>query len=67
MGLSTGSLSTEQIYLSSKHHSLTTSGAGGVFLNSESGWRPSSDSPHENVIVSCLVKVLFPYFASGRL
>ena len=67
MGVGTGSLNTDQIYLSSKHHSLTTSGAQRVFLNSESGWRPSSDSPHENVIVSYLIKVLFPYFASGRL
>ena len=47
MGISSGSLNTNQIYFSSKRKQ----GEDIVMLNSQSGWRPSSDSEQEYVVV----------------
>ena len=47
MGVSSGSLNTNQIYFSSKRKL----GEDIVLLNSQSGWRPSSDSEQEYVLV----------------
>ena len=51
MGISSGSINTNQIYLSSRRKP----GEDIVSLNSLSGWRPSSDSEQEYVVVRNLI------------
>ena len=53
MGISSGSVNLNQIYLSSK----TRPGEDIVLLNSQTGWRPSTDSEQEYVVVRKLIRI----------
>ena len=53
MGISSGSVNLNQIYLSSKRRP----GEDIVLLNSQTGWRPSTDSEQEYVVVRNLIRI----------
>ena len=53
MGISSGSINLNQIYLSSKRKP----GEDIVLLNSQTGWRPSTDSEQEYVVVRNLIRI----------
>ena len=52
MGLNDGSLTQEQIHISSVfRQQINKFGKSGVLLHSESGWKPATNSMQEHVMV----------------